>query len=59
MVTNLKEGSKTKCEQYWPESCMEPITFGPIIVTLVDEQVLPDFVIRCMNIKVKIILKEY
>ena len=56
MVTNLKEGSKTKCEQYWPESYMEPTTFGPFIVTLVDEQILPDFVIRSMNVKVKIIL---
>ena len=42
MVTNLKEGSKTKCEQYWPESCKEPTTFGPFNVTLVGEQVLPD-----------------
>ena len=49
MVTNLKEGSKTKCEQYWSESYMEPTTFGPFIVTLVDEQVLPDFVIRCLK----------
>ena len=59
MVTNLKEGSKTKCEQYWPESYMEPTTFGPFIVTLVDEQVLPDFVIRSLNVKVKMILREY
>ncbi|XP_041379312.1 receptor-type tyrosine-protein phosphatase eta-like [Gigantopelta aegis] len=43
IVTNLKEGSKTKCEQYWPESYM---VFGPFIVTLVDEQVLPDFDIQ-------------
>ena len=59
MVTNLKEGSKTKCEQYWPESYMEPSTFGPFIVTLMDEQVLPDYVIRSLNIKVKMILREY
>ena len=59
MVTNLKEGSKTKCEQYWPESYMELSTFGPFIVTLVDEQVLPDYVIRCLNVKVKMILREY
>ena len=59
MVTKLKEGSKTKCEQYWPELHIEQTTFGAFIVTLVDKQVLPDFVIRSMNVKVKMILREY
>jgi protein tyrosine phosphatase len=51
MVTNLKEGTKNKCEQYWPNNHMEPEHFGPFTVTLLDEQVLPDFVIRHISVK--------
>ena len=55
MVTNLKEGSKNKCEQYWPKSLKEPIAFvGPFTITLLDEWVLPDFAIRRLKIKVNI-----
>ncbi|XP_041379294.1 receptor-type tyrosine-protein phosphatase alpha-like [Gigantopelta aegis] len=57
MVTNLKEGSKNKCEQYWPKSLKEPIAFvGPFTITLLDEQVLPDFAIRRLKIKVPILV---
>uniref|UniRef100_A0A1X7TAG7 Protein-tyrosine-phosphatase n=1 Tax=Amphimedon queenslandica TaxID=400682 RepID=A0A1X7TAG7_AMPQE len=49
MVTNLKEGTKSKCEQYWPNGRAESEEFGPFSVTLVDEQVLPDFVIRSIT----------
>ena len=52
MVTNLKEGTKSKCEQYWPNGRAEGKEFGPFTVTLVDEQVLPDFVIRSITVMV-------
>ena len=52
MVTNLKEGTKSKCEQYWPHSTAENDHFGPFTVTLTNEQVHPDFVIRQFNVKV-------
>ena len=52
MVTNLKEGTKSKCEQYWPNSQMEHMVIGPFTVTLLDERVLPDFVIRSIIVKV-------
>ena len=52
MVTNLKEGTKSKCEQYWPNSTAENDHFGPFTVTLTNEQVHPDFVIRQLNVKV-------
>ena len=40
MVTNLKEGTKNKCEQYWPDGRAESEEYGPFTVTLVDEQVV-------------------
>ena len=52
MVTNLKEGSKNKCEQYWPSSPPGQEWFGPFQVTLLDEQVLPDYTIRKLELKV-------
>ncbi|XP_019851757.1 PREDICTED: receptor-type tyrosine-protein phosphatase epsilon-like [Amphimedon queenslandica] len=52
MVTNLKEGTKSKCEQYWPNSTGDNDHFGPFTVTLINEQVYPDFVIRQLNVKI-------
>ena len=54
MVTNLREGSKSKCEQYWPDAQAEPEQFGPFTITLADELILPDYVVR--NLTVKVIL---
>ena len=59
MVTNLKEGTKSKCEQYWPDNVMDREQFGPFIVTLTDEQVYPDYVIRNMAIKSMVIMNMY
>ncbi|XP_019858334.1 PREDICTED: receptor-type tyrosine-protein phosphatase S-like [Amphimedon queenslandica] len=50
MVTNLKEGTKSKCEQYWPNKSEE---FGPFTVMLISQQVYPDFVIRQLNVKIQ------
>ena len=52
MVTNLKEGAKSKCEQYWPNCVMESEEFGPYTVTLLDEQVSPDYTIRSLSVTV-------
>ena len=57
MVTNLKEGSKSKCEQYWPDPHKESTTFGPFTVTILDEQILPDITIRSLKVKVNISVK--
>ena len=56
MVTNLLEGSKNKCEQYWPNCYKEHAVFGRFTVTLLDEQVLPDFTIRSLQLKVSEII---
>ena len=51
MVTNLKEGSKKKCEQYWPES--GSTTFGPFKVTLTEQQAFPNYCIRTLQVTVR------
>ena len=50
MIANLKEGGKSKCEQYWPESGTQ--NFGPFQVTITDQQILADYVIRKLTVKV-------
>ena len=50
MVTNLKEGSKKKCEQYWPDSGSKE--FGPFKVTLTEQQVFADYTTRTMQVTV-------
>ena len=52
MVTNLKEGTKSKCEQYWPDTVMDRELFGPFTVTLIDEMIYPDFAIHNLSVTV-------
>ena len=50
MVTNVKEGSKIKCQQYWLESGKKD--FGPFQVTITDQQIFADYTIRILSVKV-------
>ena len=50
MVTNLKEGSRIKCQKYWPESGQE--TFGPFQVIITDQQVYADYIVRTLSVSV-------
>ena len=52
MLTKLKEGEKSKCRQYWPNTVTEQEKFGPFIVLLKNTQTYPDFVIRQICITV-------
>ena len=52
MVTNLKEGTKNKCELYWPNSLMEHEEFGPFTVLLQSTQTFSDFAIRQLCVTV-------
>ena len=53
MVTNLKEGNKKKCEQYWPDSGSK--NFGPFRVTLTEQQVFADYTTRTLQVTVSIL----
>ena len=50
MTTNLDEGRKKKCERYWPE--FGTAEYGPYSVTLAEQQVLADYVIRKLTVTV-------
>lgn len=50
MLTNLREGNKTKCEQYWPESGSK--MFGPFTVAITKQQIFADYTIRILKASV-------
>ena len=52
MITNLKEGSRMKCTQYWPEEKGQSTEYGPFIVTMVEEKEYADFSIRTFELSV-------
>ena len=45
------EGGQRKCEQYWPNQ--EPQEYGPFTVTLADQQVFADYIVRTLNVMVR------
>ena len=53
MLTNLMEGKNTKCNQYWPDETLGSKTYGPFTVTLKEEQILLNFIVRGLIVKVK------
>ena len=50
MVTNVMEGNRIKCQQYWPESGKQQ--FGPFRVTITDQQIFADYTIRTFSVSV-------
>ncbi|XP_062613537.1 receptor-type tyrosine-protein phosphatase T-like, partial [Saccostrea cucullata] len=52
MLTNLIEGPKVKCHQYWPDEKKE-LDINPFSVTLVEEKVYAYFVERKMTVQKK------
>ncbi|WAR16689.1 PTPRC-like protein [Mya arenaria] len=52
MLTNLVEGTKTKCEQYWPDFYQRKM-FGDIKVVCNDEKLYADFIWRHFTLSKK------
>ena len=50
MITNIKEENKIKCQQYWPDS--ESKDYGPFKVTLNDQQMCSDYIVRHLSVEV-------
>ena len=50
MITNLVEGTKIKCHQYWPDK--DSTKFGPFEVSLIDQQILADYTVRILIVQV-------
>ena len=50
MITNLVEGTETKCHQYWPDK--GSVKFGPFKVSIIDQQILADYIIRTLVLQV-------
>ncbi len=47
MVTNIHEGGKVKCEQYWPDS--GAMRFGPFQIAITDQQMFADYTVRVLR----------
>ena len=50
MVTNVKENNRVKCHQYWPDTGSR--TFGPFRVTIINQQIFTDYIIRRLQVEV-------
>ena len=50
VLTNLMEGNRIKCQQYWPEIGAE--FYGPFQITVTDQQILADYTIRSFLVQV-------
>lgn len=51
MLTHLVENSKTKCHQYWPTVVSEALNYNGIIVTLKNEEIFADYVLRTIRLQ--------
>ena len=52
MLTNVTEGYKRKCEQYWPGASKQTEEYGPFQVTVIDQKVFADYTVRVFQLEV-------
>lgn len=52
MLTNLKEGDKIKCTQYWPDA-NKPSDYGPVSVKLIGEKEYAFYIERTLSVHYK------
>ncbi|XP_023221337.1 tyrosine-protein phosphatase non-receptor type 4-like [Centruroides sculpturatus] len=50
MVTTLTEQGQAKCYRYWPQSLRESIEYGPLQITLVQEEETPTGIFRQFSV---------
>ena len=50
MVTELMEGNRNKCRQYWPDEGTE--NYGIFFVSLIDQKEFPAYIIRTLEVEV-------
>ena len=53
-----------KCQQYWPDGVNKSCTYGNISVTLIQEEILAEYTIRTLAVKMvnstlKVMLVQY
>ena len=56
MVTNLREGPRVKCEQYWPDKGRDFQRLGPFKIATVAEEIFPHYAVRKITLKVRHII---
>ncbi|XP_078328710.1 uncharacterized protein LOC111114478 isoform X1 [Crassostrea virginica] len=56
MLTNLKEGDKIKCTQYWPNK-NESSTFVPVSIKMIEEKKYAAFIERKLSLNNKVLNK--
>ena len=50
MLTNLIENGVVKCHQYWPDTLNKTVSYGLNEVTLIDEIISGEYVVRKFNL---------
>ena len=50
MVTELVEGNRNKCRQYWPDMGTE--SYGIFLVTLIHQKTFPAYIVRTLEVEV-------
>ena len=55
-IVMVTEGTRIKCQQYWPESGKKD--FGPFQVTITEQQIFADYTIRTLSVSVRYVVNN-
>ena len=59
MITNVKEGKTKMCEQYWPVECRSGQSYGRFSVTVMEQHIFADYIIRTIQLVVSKIIWSF